>query len=932
MRLVEIRDMGFRVFCGLLAASLVTGQAYGQDGSKQPDQTSSGQSITPLAPEGARYTQLNPGLKDFPDHMAGQAVKTVLSPDGKTLLVLTSGYNLLNDAQGKKDPADSNEYVFVFDVANGALRQKQVLQVPNTFVGMAFAPDGKRFFVSGGSDDDVHVFSSSNGRWTETGNPVALGHTAGAGYHQRPMVANLAVTSEGKTLVVADMAQNAISVIDLAGGEKVGELVLRPADVQVSANESGAGIHTAAENGAVSAGAVAKAHGGSPFGVAIRGNATAYISSEHDREIVVVDIAQPAAPKLIARIPVAGNPNNILLNRAETRLFVAADNSDQISVIDTAANRVIEEIRATAPAGVLHGGAQLPGAAPNSLALSPDQQTLYVTNGGMNAIAVISLAAATPHRVIGLIPTGWYPQSISVSRDGRTLYDVNSKSDTGPNPGNGGVSIPAARFAEYQASNQYILQLEKAGLQAIPVPTRQQLSWLTTRVAKNDFLDSVPNPQDEMTMAALRQHIKHVIYIVKENRTYDQVLGDLDRGNGDPALAEFGQIVTPNQHRLATQFVDLDNMRCSGEVSGNGWPWSTAARESDFNVKTVPLSYAGRGSPPGDAAVDGPEGERDEGYIWDSALRHHLTIRNYGFETRIPAHTPEVPDPHATGTVVSIATWPHLVDVSDPYFRGFDNAYPDFRRELEWQREFDQYVANKNLPDLEFVRFMHDHEGNFNTAIDGINTPEKQTADNDYAVGKLIEHVAHSPYAASTLILIIEDDAQNGPDHVNAFRTTAFVAGPYVKQGAVVHDRYSTVNMVRTIEDVLGLGHLNLNDEYQRPMTEVFDPKQAAWTYTAITPAPIARELGVALGLPPNQGELAPEFHDAQPAAYWARLTRGFDWSQEDRIPAVLFNQILWKGLAGSRPYPAARDGHDLSIERENVLKQRNAHFLYHGQ
>lgn len=924
--------MHVRLFCNLVAAVLLSGQAahgYAQNVSTQPDQTPSGQLITPLAAVGAKYSQLNPGLKDFPDYTVGQAVKTVLSPDGNTLLVLTSGFNLLNDSKGHKAPADSNEYVFVFDVAHGALRQTQVVQVPNTFLGMAFAPDGKRFFVSGGSDDDIHVFSRSNGEWAETPHPVALGHTAGAGYHQRPMVANLAVTPDGKTLVAADMAQNAISLIDLVSDEKVGELILRPADVQVSASELGTGIHTAAENGAVSAGAVVKAaHGGSPFGIAIKGNATAYISSERDREIDVVDIERPVEPKLIVRIPVAGSPNNILLNREETRLFVAADNSDRISVIDTRTNRVIEEIRATAPTGVLRRSAQLPGAAPNSLALSPDQETLYVTNGGMNAIAVISLPPHAPHRVIGLIPTGWYPQSISVSQDGKTLYDVNSKSDPGPNPRNGGVSIPAEKFVGYQAANQYILQLEKAGLQAIPVPTRQELGWLTRRVATNDLLNRAPNPQDEMTMAALRRHIKHVIYIVKENRTYDQVLGDLDRGNGDPGLAEFGQIVTPNQHRLASEFVDLDNTLCSGEVSGNGWPWSTAARESDFNVKTVPLSYAGRGSPPGDSAVDGPEGERDEGYIWDSALRHHRTIRNYGFEARIPARTPEVPDPYATRTVVSIATWPHLASFTDPYFRGFDNAYPDFRRELEWEREFDQYVVNHNLPDLEFVRFMHDHEGNFNTAIDGINTPEKQTADNDYAVGKLIERVAHSPYAGSTLVFVIEDDAQNGPDHVNAYRTIAFVAGPYVKHGAVVHARYSTVNMVRTIEDVLGLGHLNLNDEYQRPMTEVFDLKQAAWTYTAITPAPIARELGVAQ----NQSELAPEFHDAQPAAYWARLTRGFDWSQEDRIPTALFNQILWKGLAGNRPYPAARGAQDMSDHRDHVLQQRSARFLYYGQ
>jgi len=899
-------------------------EAFAQDNPPQPQIMPSGQLITPLAPAGSKFSELNPGLADFPDYTAGYAVKTALSPDGNTLLVLTSGFNRLKDEQGHRIAADSNEYVFLFDVKAGHLQQKQVLQVPNTFIGLAFAPDGNRFFVSGGADDNVHVFSQKNGLWTEVGPPIQLGHTAGAGYHERPMVANLAVTADGKTLVAANIAQDSISLVDLDSNAKIGELVLRPNAVHVSSREAGVGIHSAAENGAVSAGSVERsAHGRSPYGVAIRGSATAYISSERDREIDVVNIAQPASPKLIARIPVAGSPNNLLLNRARTRLYVAADNSDRVSVIDTATNRVIRQIRTTAPAGVLHGPPHLPGAAPNSLALSPDEKTLYVTNGGMNAIAVIALDAGKPHRVVGLIPTGWYPQSISVSRDGRTLFDVNSKSDPGPNPGNARPAAPQTGLAARRANNQYVLQLEKAGLQAVPVPDRTELAWLTRRVTANDFLNRVPNPQDEWTMAALHRRIRHVIYIVKENRTYDQVLGDLDRGDGDPALAEFGQTVTPNQHRLADQFVDLDNTLCSGEVSGNGWPWSTAARESDFNVKTVPLSYAGRGSPPGDAAADGPEGQKDEGYIWDSAVRHHLTMRNYGFEARIPPKTPEVPDPHATGTVVAVAVWPHLVGVTDPYFRGFDNAYPDFRREMEWEREFDQYVANRNLPDLEFVRFMHDHEGNFDTAIDGINTPEKQTADNDYAVGKLIERVAHSPYASSTLIFVIEDDAQAGPDHVDAHRTIAFVAGPYVKQGAVVHERYTTVNMVRTIEDVLGLGHLNLNDEYQRPMTDIFDLQQATWSYTAVPPAPIARELGIAFG----QTRLAPPFHDAHPAAYWARRTRGFDWSQEDRIPTALFNQILWQGLSGGAPYPFARSRKDMSRDRDALLRQHASEF-----
>lgn len=912
----------------LLFAFFFGGSVRYAAGQKQPSDAQimpSGQLITPLAPRGSKFSQLNPGLTDFPDYTVGQAVNTVLSPDGDTLLILTSGFNRLNDAQGHREAADSNEYVFVFDVSHHRLRKKQVLEVPNTFCGLAFAPDSSHFYVSGGVDDDVHVFSRSKGVWAEAGPPIPLGHTAIAGYHGHPMVAGVAVSADSKTVVAADIAHDAISVIDADRKVKIGELVLRPAEVQVSGAQAGVGINSAAENGAVSSGAADLKHGESPFGVAIKGDTTVYVSSESDREIEVVDIVKPTSPRLIARIPVAGNPNNLLLNRAQTRLFVAADNSDRISVIDTGTNAVIEQIRTTAPAGILRGPAQLPGAAPNSLALSPAEDALYVTNGGMNAIAVISLQDGSAHRVIGLIPTGWYPQSISVSRDGKRLYDVNSKSDPGPNPGNFAHPKPQAKSPAGKAANEYILQLEKAGLQSVPVPSRKQLAWLTQRVAANDFLNTAPNPQDDLTMAALRSHIRHVIYIVKENRTYDQVLGDLDRGDGDPSLAEFGQVITPNQHRLATQFVDLDNTLCSGEVSGNGWPWSTAARESDFNVKTVPLSYAGRGSPPGDAAADGPEGEKDEGYIWDSALRHHLTIRNYGFEARIPHEKEEPPDPRATHTVVAEAVWPHLEAVTDPYFRGFDNAYPDFRREIEWEREFDRYVDEKNLPDLEFVRFMHDHEGNFKTAIDGINTPEKQTADNDYAVGKLIERVAHSPYASSTLIFIIEDDAQDGPDHVDAHRTIAFVAGPYVRQGAVVHERYSTVNMVRTIEDVLGLGHLNLNDEYQRPMTAVFDLNQAHWDYTAMTPAPIAHELDTAL----KQNQPAAAFHDARPPAYWARLTRGFDWSQEDRIPSALFNQILWKGLTGGAPYPMVRSGKDLSQHRDVVLQERTRRFLY---
>ncbi len=933
------------IFLAAILTSFVAGsRAHAQTSVGLPQSVASGQTVTPLAPTGTIFTRLNPDLKDFPAYTVGQAIKLALSPDGRTLLALTSGYNILYDAEGVKDAAASNEYVFVYDVTHSRLRQVQVLQVPNTFFGLAFSPSGSQFYVSGGVDDDVHVFATVNGIWAESGRPMALGHKHGVGeigQNGRPTVANLAVSAAGKFLVAADVYNDAISIVDLDRRTKVGELDLRP------------GIINAAQSGV--------AGGENPFGVAIRGNNTAYISSERDREIDVVDISTPETPKLLTRIPVQGNPNSMILNAAQTRLFVTADNSDRVSEIDTATNRVVETIRTTAPDRVTHGPKQLPGAAPNSLVLSPDERTLYVTNGGMNAIAVISLARGKPHHVVGLIPTGWYPQSISISRDGKMLYDVNSKSAPGPNPPHKyDTSFPAVqdRADKARASNQYILQLEKAGLQAIPVPDRMELTWLTKRVAANDFLDTLPDRHDEEMMVALRQHIKHVIYIIKENRTYDQVLGDLDRGNGDPSLAELGNAITPNQHRLADQFVDLDNFLVSGEVSGNGWPWSTSARDIDFDVKIVPLDYANRGAPrfidttvptvaerkdidpdypnapnllPGTndgLAPDGPEGEKQEGYLWNSALRHGLTVRNYGFDTHYPLNAPETPDPFASRQVVDVPEIPSLIGITDPYFRAFDNAYPDFRREIEWEREFDRYVANRNLPSLELITLMHDHTGDFSTAIDGINTPEKQTADNDYAVGKLIERVAHSPYRDSTLIFILEDDAQSGPDHVDAHRSIAFVVGPYVKHGSIVTERYTTVNMIRTIEDVLGIGYLNLNDAYQRPMTSVFDLRQSNWNYSAVVPAAVQ-----AVITPPSQSaQSGAAFHDARTVAYWAQQTRGFDWSTADRVPAVLFNRILWRGLTGGLPYPSARDGQDYARNRAAVLKARRTHFLYLGR
>jgi YVTN family beta-propeller protein len=904
-----------------------------------------GQTITPAAARGSTFVPLNPHLAGNPSFVAGQAVTTAVSPDGKTLLVLTSGYNRVVDSLGNNIPSQSNEYVFVYDISQGAAVQKQVLQVPNTFVGLVFAADGKAFFVSGGVDDNVHVFTLAAGVWAENGTPIALHHgPAGNGLFQNvpgfgssvsPESGGLALTADGRTLVVANYENDSISIVDVAGRTKIAELDLRPGKIDPVQG----GI----------------AGGEFPYWVAIKGSNTAYVSSVRDREIVVVDIG--GAPKVIARIQVQGNPNKMLLNNAQTRLYVATDNADTVDVVDTGSNRIVGRIKTTAPRGLLAG--HLPvGSSPNSLALSPDEETLYVTNSGSNSVAVIELDPGGDRgEVTGLIPTGWFPNSVSVSADGKTLYVVNGKSNAGPNPGNctgtssTNTSAPGCPASLQNGSaNGYVWQLTKAGLLTLPVPEEHELARLTEVVARNDGLEHSATVAERDLMAELHERIKHVVYIVKENRTYDQILGDIQGSNGDPSITQFGQPITPNFHAIASQFTNLDNFYCSGEVSMDGWQWSVGARSTDINDKTTAINYAGRGlsydsegnsrdinmafatsserklhdpinptdpdllpGPRNEVELDGPDGEEGAGYIWNAALRSGKSVRNYGFFLDLtlyfaPASVGGIPplrDPHATGTAVATPTTRDLLPLTDPYFRGFDNKLPDFYRFKEWAREFDGYVASGTLPDFEMVRLMNDHMGSFSTAIDGVNTPETQQADNDYAVGLLVDKVAHSRYASDTLILVLEDDSQDGPDHVDAHRSTAYVVGPYVKHGAVVSTRYATVNVLRTIEDILGLHHLNLHDGGVHPMADVFDLHQRSWTFSA-APSDILRT--TQLPLPPKPAGVATlPLQPTHTAAWWAAHTAGFDFRREDRIDAQAFNRVLWQGLMGNAPYPTRR-------------------------
>jgi DNA-binding beta-propeller fold protein YncE len=886
-----------------------------------------GQQVTPLAPRGSRFTYLNPGLPNLPSYIVGQAVTAVTSPDHKTMLVLTSGYNAANNAAGSR--INNTEYIFVYDITRPIPVQTQAIPVANTYNGIVFDPSGTAFYVSGGRNDNVHVYIPQAGVWAETGSPIPLGHTSQAG-GTPPEAAGIAITQNASKIVVTNYENDSVSILTKSAGtwSKTADFDLRPGKIDAAQSGVSGGTY--------------------PFWVTIKGNDTAYVSSIRDREIVVLNIAG-VTPFLIGRIKLKGQPLKSTLNSAQTTLFVAEDQTDSIAVINTANNQV-QEIKVAAPLNVLPGAlTSLPGNNTNSVTLSPDEATLYVTHGNTNCVAVVNLTQlGSANPVAGLIPTGMYPNSVALSGDGKYMYVVNGKSPSGPNAGycRGGV-LPNLNGSVCAGSNGYSLQTIKAGLQFLPTPAIGELTALTQQVQVNNGYSKVEDSATTATMNFLQQKIKHIIYIIKENRTYDQVLGDLTFGNGDPSLTEFPAAITPNFHNLAKSFVTLDNFYDTSEVSYDGWSWSTSANAPDVVIRQTPVNYSPRGGlsydSEGDnrginllartgtnasdpnvlprltnvAAPDGPGSEVNTGYLWDQALRAGLRVRNYGFF--VDNIGSAISNPFASGVIQVRPANAALAPNTDLYFRGYDQNNADFYLYQEWARDFDANFAAGGLPALNLMRLPHDHTGNFGTALAGVNTPELQVADNDYAVGLVVQKIANSIYADSTLIFVIEDDAQNGGDHVDVHRSTAFIVGPYVKHNALVSTQYNTINFIRTMERILGLPPLNLHDAVAQPMADVFDINQAAWSYEA-SPAPIL--YNSTLPLPPlKAGVRVPKStHDSK---YWARVTKGLDFSQEDRVEPESFNRIMWKGLMGNKVYPGDANRAVTEARYREALRRR---------
>jgi len=547
------------------------------------------------------------------------------------------------------------------------------------------------------------------------------------------------------------------------------------------------------------------------------------------------------------RIPVGLHPAAIAGDGA--RLFVADSDDDDVAVVDERAERVVQ--RARVP--FARDGA--PGTSPNALALDGDR--LYVSCGAANAVAVFRIADGrlTP---LGAIPTGWYPTAVAVDRAHGVLYVADGKGESGhPNPS-------YKPFAT--TSPAYIASQLVGSIRRIPIPDD---TVLASGLREVETL-AQRAPADESGVVRPNGPIRHVVYVIKENRSYDEVLGDVPGADGDPSLVLFGEHVTPNQHALARRFGVFDRFFEDAHVSADGHNWSTAAFANDYLEKMWPVNYAQRRS-----IYDFEDAARasrpKSGYLWDEAARAGIALRNYG---EFVSAGPSKPTP------VSVSD-DALRDATDRAFATFDMKYTDADRFAEWKREFDLYEKNHDLPQLEIVRFPRDHTSGTRP---GANTPEAMVADNDEAVGALVDAISHSPDWASTAIFVIEDDAQNGPDHVDEQRAPFYLISPYAA-GGVQHRAYTQASVLRTIEILLGLPPMSAYDAGAVPLTGAFRADPDLRPFDALAEHVDLHAVNAR-------------------TAYRAADSAALDFAHADRVDDGTLNDILWHAVKGARATP----------------------------
>lgn len=840
----------------------------------------------------------------------------ILSPDGRYAICTDMGFR---------------EKIWAIDTATG--KGVSFLQYRNSpgnpmsnglYYGLAFGPDGKLYAAQGGNDSVLVCSLDRQGKLAQVGQILAT-HKAQTDGGKGPRTpgdfpSGLATDSRGH-LYVAD---NTPSV---------------PFDASHHLTPCSLAIYNTATGH--EAGRYEFSGINYPLAVAaLKDGSKVYVTSQRDGKVYVLDAHDPAHPVLLTTIPSGSHPVAALLSPDQTQLYVANAQSDTVSIIDTASDQIVRSVLLRP-----QGSQGMVGVTPTSVALAPDGKTLYVTLGDMNAVAAVDLPSG---RIAGYIPAGWYPSAIVASPDGTHLLVANAKGSQAHNP-NAEPAGPDGAWGVYS------LSILEGNVQTVPIPDESTLKEYTSEVIANNSLEPRAPGPEELALKHIgitSGKIQHVIYVVKENRSYDQVFGDITKGNGDAKLAIFGKEITPNQHALADRFVLLDNFYVCGEVSGDGWPWSTQGFGNEYVIKNVPYGYSDRGrtydyegqndglltgghpardvdgkllSPTGAAPPVPDVSEGPSGYIWDAVRKAGRTYRNYGFFLS-GGDGPMIPDNYPDSQGVQ-PEGHNLAGISDYDYRRFDLNYADSDAPLvyfkqthdahclydrrtygkfympsrfsEWKREFDMMLAKDptgaSVPNYITIRLPNNHTQGL---VPGKHSPRSMVADNDYAVGELVQTVSKSPIWDSTVILIVEDDAQNGQDHVDCHRSPCLVISPWVKRGSVDSAFYNTVSVIKTTKLLLGVPLKTQYEMAVKPFGEFWDSgPDNSQPYQAVLPAE-----NIIAERNPLKSSLLPGSLDYRLAI----VAQTMDFRDPDSANTHLLNEMIWKSVKGfDSPVPA---------------------------
>jgi YVTN family beta-propeller protein len=805
------------------------GQATSLPAAQNPART-----IGDATQQGPKYI---PGGFDLPNGWritpAGKAIatiedlvlNTVVSPDGKIIVATHSGY--------------LPHGIDVIDVKTRKLVQE--IPLKTTWLGLAWSSDGHTLYVSGGnatgakniagSMAPIYEFAYKDGRLSEK-STGGLVETIDPKQVWWSGVAYL----PGKHLVYAANRGTGVGPSNVVVFDaKTRQIVTR---IPVEIN---------------------------PYATVLsKDGRRLFVSNWASESVSVIDTE---TNKVIRTLHVGMNPNDMKL-ASDGRLFVVCSNDNTIHVIDTNTLEVVERLSTTLTPFAPEGST------PDAIEIDNKRKLLYVANADNNSIAVMRIAVRGHSAVIGFIPTGWYPSALALAEDNNTLFIGNAKGEEG-HPDLKGVGSP---LASKWNGDETVKTLQKSSIEVLPVADlRQTLPKWTREVIENtpynDSLLSEARPPKEPTIlpreVGVQTPIKHVIYIIKENRTYDQEFGDLKGANGDSRLTIFGEEITPNQHALARQYVVLDNLYCDGEVSVDGHSWSDSAYATDFNERYWPPTYAGRSD-----AVPTRAYVPSAGHLWDLAARKGLTYRSYGeYAARASTGTTMDAAPGSGGLVGHVAP-----DYLGSRQRDTANVAVFLKEFKEYEKNYDSPDPNQRFPNFVVMSMPEDHTKG---TAPGAFTPQAMVANNDYAIGQLVDAVSHSRYWPETAIFIIEDDGQDGPDHVDARRTVGLVLSPYVKRGVIDSTLYSTSSMVRSIELLLGMPPMSQYDAAAMPMYASFGTGAKATPFDVIHPK-------IDVDAKNKKGD------------YGSEASRKMDFSDVDRAPMHALNEIIWKSIKGA--------------------------------